>query len=187
MFQEYSTKLVKTINAINAREWDDAILKIKETYNTDKQILICGNGGSASTASHYVTDWNKMTQHYNGRGLRGICMSDNLGIITAYANDYSYADIYSEQLKIYANPGDLLIVISGSGNSPNILNAIEEAHRLQLSTLAVVGFSGGTAAQISQLKVHVPVDDMQISEDLHLVFGHMVMRSLCADQSELSH
>ena len=179
MFRQYSTKLINTIKLVDASEWDAAISKIAEKYNKDKQILICGNGGSASTASHYVTDWNKMTQHYNRRGMRGISLTDNVGIITAYANDYCYEDIFAEQVKNYAVPNDLLITVSGSGNSPNIIKAIDTANRLGVETLAVVGFSGGKAAEKANSKVHVPVDDMQISEDLHLVFGHMVMKALC--------
>jgi D-sedoheptulose 7-phosphate isomerase len=179
MYQEYSEKLINTLRLINASEWDNAILKIKETYEADNQILTCGNGGSALTASHFITDWNKMTQQFNGRGLRGICLSDNIGLVTAYANDLNYSEIYSEQVKTYAKEGDLFIVVSGSGNSPNILKSIEAAKDLGLTTVAVVGFSGGEAAKNAHLKVHVPINDMQISEDLHLAFGHMAMKALC--------
>ena len=179
MFKRYSKELINTIQLVDACEWDAAILKIAEKYENDKQIFVCGNGGSASTASHYITDWNKMTQHFNRRGMRGISLTDNVGLITAYANDYCYEDIFSEQVKNYALPGDLLIVVSGSGNSPNIIKAIDTANDLGIETLAIVGFSGGKAAEKANSKVYVPVDDMQISEDLHLVFGHMVMKHLC--------
>lgn len=179
MFDNYAQSLRDTLKKIDSNEWDAAIRLIKATYEADNQILTCGNGGSASTASHYITDWNKMTQHFNGKGIRGICLADNLGIITAYANDYSYNDIFSEQVKIYGKKSDLLIAVSGSGNSKNIIKAIDEANELGLITLAVTGYSGGVAAKRAKYKVHVPVNDMQISEDLHLVFGHMVMKEIC--------
>lgn len=179
MFETYAKALIDTLKSCDEAEWNEAIAIINETYLNDRQIITCGNGGSASTASHYITDWNKMTLHYNQRALRGICLSDNMGLVTAYANDYSYEDIFAEQLKFYAKENDLLIVISGSGNSSNILKALVRAKELSMKTLAIVGFSGGKAAELADAKVLAPIDDMQISEDLHLVFGHMVMKSLC--------
>ncbi|MDA8983837.1 SIS domain-containing protein [Planktomarina temperata] len=179
MFQKYTDLLKNAIDAINVSEWDSAIELIARTYKEDRQVLICGNGGSASTASHFVVDWNKMTQHYSGKALRGICLADNVGLITAYANDHSYDLIFSEQVKMYGTKGDLLIIVSGSGNSQNVIKAIDTAHTLEMQTLAVVGFSGGKAALRAQHKAHVPSNDMQICEDIHLMFGHMVMKYLC--------
>ena len=179
MFQTYTEKLKKVMSEINISDWDNAINLIKSTYRADRQIFTCGNGGSASTASHFIVDWNKMSQHYNGVALRGHCLADNIGLITAYANDYCYDSVFSEQLKFCGKKDDLLIIISGSGNSQNVLEAINTAHKLQMQTLALVGFSGGKAAQHAQHVAHVPIDDMQICEDLHLMFGHMVMKELC--------
>ena len=89
MFETYAKALIDTLKSCDEAEWNEAIAIINETYSNDRQIITCGNGGSASTASHYITDWNKMT-YYNQRALRGICLSDNMGLVTAYANDYSY-------------------------------------------------------------------------------------------------
>lgn len=179
MFQTYTNALRNILDKIDVSEWDNAINLIKNAYSEDRLVLTCGNGGSASTASHFVVDWNKMTQHYNGKSLRGLCLADNIGLITAYANDYSYDSIFSEQVKFYGKKGDLLIIVSGSGNSKNVLEAIDIANDIEMQTLALVGFSGGEAAKRARHKAHVPSNDMQICEDIHLMFGHMVMKVLC--------
>jgi D-sedoheptulose 7-phosphate isomerase len=179
MFIKYSNQLIEALHKCDSDEWDHAIDLVSNAYDENRQVFTCGNGGSANTASHYIVDWNKMTLHYNSKALKGICLSDNIGTITAYANDYDYKSIYAEQLKFYAQKGDLLIVISGSGNSQNILEALNAANQLGLNTIAIVGFDGGSAVNIAKHKVHVPIGDMQIVEDLHLSFGHMVMKKLC--------
>lgn len=179
MFLPYKEKVQTTLNKLEYEKWDAAISLICKKYEAKKKIFTCGNGGSASTASHYIVDWNKMSQVHNGVALNGICLNDNIGLITAYANDIGYEVVFAEQLKFSGDSDDLLIVVSGSGNSPNILAALNTARYLDMETIAVVGFDGGVASQIADITVHVPIDDMQISEDLHLMFGHMVMKKLC--------
>jgi D-sedoheptulose 7-phosphate isomerase len=170
------TQLAKTLNH---DEINFGINLIKEKFLSGKQIFTCGNGGSASTASHYITDWNKMIRLATGKKFKGISLCDNLGLITAYANDFSYAEIFSGQLKGLMESGDLLIAISGSGNSQNVLQAVECAHQIGGETLAVVGYDGGKLKQVAQNSVLVKSFDMQLCEDVHLMFGHMVMKSLC--------
>lgn len=179
MIEKYFSDIQSVISQLNIEQWDESINVIKEKYTQGKQIFTCGNGGSATTASHYLTDWNKMTLHYNKRGLRGICLNDNIGTLTAYANDYSYDDVFSEQLKFYAEHNDLLVIISGSGNSENVNKALTTARELGVQTMAVTGFDGGRAIDFADYCVHVPIADMQISEDFHLIFGHIVMKTLC--------
>ena len=149
--------------------------------NCPNKILICGNGGSASTASHYVTDWVKMSLVLREKKLNAICLSDNIGMLTAYANDVNYDDVYSKQVESYGDRGDLLIVVSGSGNSKNILKAVQKAKKLQMRTIAVVGYDGGQVLGNVDEYFHVPSFDMQICEDVHLMFGHMVMKALVED------
>jgi D-sedoheptulose 7-phosphate isomerase len=152
---------------------------IARTYRAGKKIITCGNGGSASTASHYITDWVKMVSLATGERFRGISLCDNIGIITAYGNDLSYADIFVGQLKALMDEGDLVIAISGSGNSPNVLAAVDYANTLG-ETMAVVGYDGGKLMPRCTHSVWVPSYDMQICEDVHLMFGHMVMKALCS-------
>jgi len=152
---------------------------IKKKFEDGKKIITCGNGGSASTASHYITDWNKMINLATGKKFRGISLCDNIGLITAYGNDISYDEVFAGQLKAIMDEGDLLVAISGSGNSPNVVKAVEYANSIGGDTLAVVGYDGGKVKELSQSAVWVESFDMQLCEDVHLMFGHMVMKTLC--------
>ena len=155
---------------------------IKTTYEAGKKIVTCGNGGSASTASHYITDWNKMVNLATGNKFRGISLCDNIGLITAYGNDLSYDEIFSGQAKAILDEGDLLVAISGSGNSTNVIKAVEYANSIGAVTLAIVGYDGGKLMPLAQHSVWVPSMDMQLCEDVHFMFGHLVMKSLCGSE-----
>jgi D-sedoheptulose 7-phosphate isomerase len=152
---------------------------IKATFESGKKIITCGNGGSASTASHYITDWNKMVNLATGKKFRGVCLCDNVGLITAYANDFNYTEVFSGQIDALMDEGDLLVAVSGSGTSQNILKAIEAARRANGKVLGVVGYDGGKMMPMCDQSVWVPSFDMQLCEDIHLMFGHMVMKTLC--------
>ena len=152
---------------------------IKEAFDNGKKIMTCGNGGSASTASHYITDWNKMVNLSTGKKFRGICLCDNIGLVTAFGNDISYDDIYSGQINALMDKDDLLVAVSGSGNSPNIVKAIDAARECGGRILGIVGYDGGKVKTISDHSVWVDSFDMQLCEDVHLMFGHMVMKEIC--------
>lgn len=152
---------------------------VRSKFLEGRKIITCGNGGSASTASHYITDWNKMVNLATGKKFRGVSLCDNIGLITAYGNDLSYDDVFSGQLAALMDEGDLLIAVSGSGNSPNVLKAVEYANANGGHTLAVVGYDGGKLKKLAHDSVWVPSFDMQLCEDVHLMFGHMVMKTLC--------
>ena len=152
---------------------------IKKKFEDGKKIITCGNGGSASTASHFITDWNKMVNLATEKKFRGISLCDNIGLITAYGNDISYDEVFAGQLKSIMDEGDLLVAISGSGNSPNVVKAVEYANSIGGDTLAVVGYDGGKVKELSSTAVWVESFDMQLCEDVHLMFGHMVMKTLC--------
>lgn len=156
-----------------------AVDLIHAKFDAGKKIITCGNGGSAYTASHYITDWNKMINLATGRKFRGFSLCDNIGVITAFGNDLSYDEIFAGQLKAILDEGDLVIAISGSGNSPNVLKAVEYANANGGDTLAVVGYDGGKLLPLARQHILVPSFDMQICEDVHLMFGHMVMKTLC--------
>jgi len=152
------------------------------TVASDKKIITCGNGGSASTASHYITDWNKMFNLATGKKFRGVALTDNIGLITAYGNDINYDSVFSGQIDALMDEGDLLVVVSGSGNSPNILRAIEAAKCAGGKTIGVLGYDGGKALPLCDEVFHAPSWDMQICEDIHLSFGHLVMRTICGGE-----
>ncbi|MBW8846943.1 MAG: SIS domain-containing protein [Burkholderiales bacterium] len=165
---------------VNADAFQAGIDLIRAKFLAGKKIFTCGNGGSASTASHYITDWNKMVNLATGKKFRGISLCDNIGAITAFANDLAYEQVFAGQLAAIADEGDVLVAISGSGNSPNVLKAVEFANANGMDTLAVVGYDGGKLKQMAKQSIWVPSFDMQLCEDVHLMFGHMVMKTLCA-------
>lgn len=166
-------------NRINQEELEKCIDVIKEAFDSGNKIITCGNGGSASTASHYITDWNKMVNLATRKKFRGVSLCDNIGLITAYGNDLSYDDVFSGQLAAIGDKGDLLIAISGSGNSLNVLKAVEYANVHGINTLGIIGYDGGKLISMVNDAFLVPSFDMQLCEDIHLMFGHMVMKTLC--------
>jgi D-sedoheptulose 7-phosphate isomerase len=177
--QNYIKQHNAVMDCLNIQEIERAIALITDKSITGKTIAVCGNGGSALAASHYITDWNKMVNLQTGERFRGMCLSDNIGLVTAYANDLSYDDVFSEQVRNLLLPGDLLITVSGSGNSKNVVRATEVANKMGVDTLTICGYDGGQLKTISDNSVWIKSHDMQICEDAHLVFGHMVMKSIC--------
>lgn len=176
----YLARLIKVLEEFNHASIDGAIALIAEAWRNDKQVITLGNGGSAVTALHFITDWNKSVFMHGKHPFRGRCLVDNIGLVMAYGNDISFEDIFVEQLKNILNPGDLVIAISGSGNSENVIRAVEYANKFGAVTLGLCGYDGGKLRQIAQQQVWANVNDMQLSEDLHAIFGHIVMQSLCA-------
>lgn len=154
---------------------------LQHAWETKKQVFICGNGGSAGNAIHLANDFNYGINKKNGVGLRIDALPANQSIITCLANDEGYEYIFSQQLKVKANAGDILIVLSGSGNSPNVVKALEVANEMGLQTFAIVGFSGGKCKELAQTPIHFPINDMQVSEDIQTIIGHMCMQWLCAN------
>jgi D-sedoheptulose 7-phosphate isomerase len=157
----------------------DRILELGDAlyraYRDGKNVFTMGNGGSASTASHMAADLAKNTIERNMRRFRIVSLNDNTALLTALANDLGYENVFSEQLKNLIRAGDLLIVISASGNSPNVLGAIEYARERSAEVAAIVGFGGGRAAELADLAIVVRSDHYGIVEDLHLVINHILV------------
>jgi len=148
-------------------------------WNDGKRIYLCGNGGSAGNAIHLANDFVKGAGERRGTGLRIEALPANAAVITCLANDVGYDAIYSEQLRVKAEAGDVLVVLSGSGNSSNVVRALEVGNQLGMETLAIVAFDGGRCKSLAKHVLHFPVHDMQVAEDLQLIVGHLVMRHLC--------
>ena len=147
-------------------------------WKENSTIYFCGNGGSAGNASHLANDFLYGAGVRRGIGLRVESLSANPSIITCLGNDIGYENIYGEQLRVKANEGDILIVLSGSGNSPNIIKALEMGKSKGMKTFAILGFSGGKAKEIAEYPIHFEINDMQVSEDLQMMVGHMCMQWL---------
>lgn len=155
-----------------------------DCYERGRFIFVCGNGGSGSNASHFCEDIGKGTlrpedfDNDNKKRVRILSLTDNTPYILAWGNDEGFERIFVEQLKNLANPGDLLIAISGSGNSPNVLRAVDWANGHGLTTFGCTGFSGGKLRTLAQHNFHVPLDDMGIVESIHLTAFHWVVDHL---------
>lgn len=149
-----------------------------EAWQSGRQVFFCGNGGSAGNAVHLANDYIYGVAKRTGGGIRAVALSANPAVMTCLANDVGYDSIYSEQLAVLANEGDVLVALSGSGNSPNILHVLEQAKAMKVKSFAILGFTGGRAKSIADVAIHFPVNDMQIAEDMQLVVGHMLMQWL---------
>ena len=176
---DYFEKEKNTLDAISKDDLNTLMNVLMEAKENGKNIFTMGNGGSASTASHYVCDFNKGISLGKDKMFKFICLNDNVPSMMAYANDMSYADIFVGPLRNYMQEGDIVIGISGSGNSENVVRAIEYANENGGITVGLTGYSGGKVKQLSRYNVHIPVDDMQITEDLHMVLDHCMMKILC--------
>lgn len=172
--EKYFEMVANTLKYININELIKAIEIIELTVENEKAIYVMGNGGSASTASHIQSDLSNTVGQLKGKRVNVSCLSDSIATITAIANDYSYDLIYQKQLYGRLKRGDLIIAVSGSGNSQNIINAAEYAKSEQANIIAMTGYNGGKLKGIADFNLHVPVDNMQISEDIHLLFNHVI-------------
>ncbi|KAA6327295.1 Phosphoheptose isomerase [termite gut metagenome] len=175
----YFEKLKQTVDKISVEDLNILMNVLMQAKNENRTIFLMGNGGSSATASHYVCDFNKGISFNQKKKFRFICLNDNIPSIMAYANDLSFEDIFVEQLKNFFKKDDIVLGISGSGNSRNILKAIEYANDKGGVTVGLTGYDGGKLKNIVKYSVHIPVDDMQITEDLHMVLDHCMMKILC--------
>ncbi len=175
---EYFSELKKIMDATEEEKIEEVVDLILGKYANHKHIFIFGNGGSATTASHFACDINKGVSVGLEKRFRVICLNDNIATMLAYANDISHKEIFVEQLKNFLNPGDLVIGISSSGNSRNVINAIEYANKNQAATVAFTGAGGGMLSKNAVVSIIVPTKDTQKIEDTHLIIIHIIMQIL---------
>lgn len=177
-FKDYQSRLVDCMRSF---DWFPVSKLAKElllAYREGRQVFLCGNGGSAANAIHISNDFLCLQAKIKGKGIKVTALPANQAVITCLANDIGYEDIFSFQLERLGSEGDILIVLSGSGNSPNILKAVDTAKKMGISTYAILGFDGGKCLSSVDTAIHFPVSDMQIAEDLQLIVGHMLMQWL---------
>lgn len=165
------------LDQTNIRAMAEAFYK---TYDDGGNIYTMGNGGSGASASHAAGDFLKGASYGLDKRFRMICLNDNLPALMAIANDIGYEDIFVEQLKNFLKPGDLVIGISGSGNSENVVRAIQHALDEGVKTVAMTGFNGGKIANMADISVNVPVQDMEVTEDLHMVIFNIIKKEMQA-------
>jgi D-sedoheptulose 7-phosphate isomerase len=170
----YRTALLEAIDHIDTSRVEKAIEWFHQARDGSKNIFVCGNGGSASTASHFTCDIVKGASHNRPMRFRIMALADSLATLTAYSNDVGFDSVFVEQLKNFAQSGDLVMCISGSGNSPNVVRAMEYANSIGCKTIALTGRDGGKLGPMAQLNIHVPVPHMGRIEDAHMVVCHMI-------------
>ncbi len=172
-YLDLETKVIANLNIEEINETMNALL---DCYNRGGTVYTCGNGGSASTATHMVCDFGKGTCYDLDKKFHFVCLNDNIPTIMAIANDDSYDNVFIYQLKDRLTKNDLLLAISGSGNSHNIIKAVDYAKEIGAKIIGVTGYSGGRLLKAADYHLHAPIDDMQITEDVHLIFNHMIMK-----------
>jgi D-sedoheptulose 7-phosphate isomerase len=177
---DYLDRLSRVLSVLDRSAVDKGLDMIRNAWARGAQIVVFGNGGSSITALHFVTDWNKSIPLATGRPFLGRTLVDNIGLLMAYANDMGFESVFEHQLRNILRDDDLVIAISGSGNSENVIRAVEYAKSRGVETLGLCGFDGGKLRLLTDEAVWAEVNDMQLSEDVHAIFGHIVMQSLCS-------
>ncbi len=184
--ESYLTQLRSVLDGLDLAQVEAVLEVFEKAYRDDRTVFICGNGGSASTAGHWVCDFSKGTNRDGARRFRMYCLSDNLAMLTAYGNDVNYESIFAEPVRTYARPGDVVVLLTASGNSPNVLAAAKAAREAGAITVGLIGFGGGKLSSIVDYQVTVQCREYGPVEDLHLILDHIIslyVRKVIATQS----
>jgi D-sedoheptulose 7-phosphate isomerase len=176
--RSYFDTLKTLLDAVDADTVTRVVDVLHECYRADRRLVMCGNGGSASTASHLVCDFQKNILLDGGKPFEVVALTDSPALLLAWGNDTSFENVFAGQARTWLRQGDVLIAISGSGNSPNVLRAVEVANEVGATSIGFCGYSGGKLADLARLPVVVEKRNMQQVEDLHMIFGHVVFSAL---------
>jgi D-sedoheptulose 7-phosphate isomerase len=185
-FTGYAQRLNAALAAFDWAPVLDLSEELLGCWRDGRQVFLAGNGGSAGNANHLANDLLYSVSQRAGSGIRAEALSANPSVLTCLANDIGYDQVFAAQLAVKARRGDVLMVFSGSGNSPNILRALEAARGIGMRSYALLGYAGGEAKTLSDVPIHLAVDDMQIAEDAQVIIGHMVVQWLQAQRSRLA-
>jgi len=177
-YQSYRLKINQAVQQINLEKLSLMSDCLWDAMQSKRQVFLCGNGGSSANAIHIANDFLYGVSKSSHAAIRVHALTANQSILTCLANDISYDEIFSYQLEALAQKDDILIALSGSGNSPNIIKAIQTAKISGMKAFAILGYDGGRCLEIADNYIHIPINDMQISEDMQLIVGHMIMQCL---------
>lgn len=183
----YLDEVSELIASLPVETIDGFVTRLMDAYDEGRQLFLLGNGGSAATASHLLADFQKCIYMAGGRTFRALAVTDSIPLITAWANDTHYDNVFAEQLRPWVQPGDLVIAISGSGNSPNVLRAVQVARELGAYVLGMAGYEGGRLREMAEECIVVPCDNMQRIEDCHMVVGHVLFWRMMGRIRERQH
>ncbi len=175
---QYIQIVVQAMTQLPRIAIDQLEQELDRCWQGGHHVFICGNGGSAANAMHLANDFLYGVSGGQGLGLKMVALPANASVLTCLGNDCGYDQIFAYQLAVQASSDDLLIILSGSGNSPNILQALDMAQKKQMKTCGILGFDGGKSKALVDIAIHIPVEDMQVAEDMQLMIGHMLMQAL---------
>lgn len=184
--QDYVERLAVALRGADWSAVEKLAQAIHGCWREGRRLFLCGNGGSAANALHLANDFHYGIGRGQRPGLRVQALPANVSVLTCLANDEGYDEVFARQLAVEGQPGDILLVFSGSGNSPNILKALEQAKKMGLMSFAVLGYSGGKAKAMADVPIHFPIDDMQVAEDTQMAVGHMIMQWLSRSMPDVS-
>ena len=173
--RDYLALEIEILKKLDVEQINAALNLLDETRQKKGRIYICGNGGSAATASHFQNDFNKGVSEYIDVPFRFHCLNDTVATLMAIANDIGYEEVFRFQLRNNLEENDVLVAISGSGNSHNVIRAVEYAKEHGCKIIGLTGFSGGKLKELSDISLHAPVNSMQVTEDIHMIFDHLMM------------
>jgi D-sedoheptulose 7-phosphate isomerase len=174
----YLQHVKQLIEQIKEEDVERLTAALEEAWRQRRRVILLGNGGSSATASHIVNDLQKCIYLESGVSLKAMCLSDNTPLVLAWANDTDFANIFAPQIECWVEPGDLVIAISGSGNSPNVLRAVEAANARGALTFGLAGYQGGKLAQLAKESIVVKTENMQQIEDVHMILLHVAFSAL---------
>lgn len=177
-YKNYSNDLAQTLHKIDSSQMNQLIMRLDEAYQKGRKIFILGNGGSASSASHWVCDFGKGINTKNSKRMKIISLSDNVAITTALGNDISYDDVFKYQLENLAEEGDLVLCLSVSGNSPNLVKAVEYCNEIGCDTISIIGDYNGALSSKTKLTITIQSQNYGIVEDIHLIINHVISQYL---------
>ena len=180
--EDYKADLIKAIKRVSVVSIDTMNYMLRRACRARNTVFIFGNGGSATTASHLMCDFQKGLFESTGKQFRVICLNDSVCTMSAWANDTDYSEVFANQIRAFARPNDIVIAISGSGNSPSIIKAVEAADKLECITWGWTGGTGGELVKAAQNSIIVKSDNMQIIQDVHLSIGHMIYIDLIKEK-----
>ena len=178
---------IDTLKALDVNEINAALNLLLETFENGNTVFVFGNGGSSATASHFQNDFNKGVSEHTKKKFNFQCLNDNVATVMAVANDIGFDEVFRFQLIGHMRPGDVALAISGSGNSRNVINAVEYAKEQGAKVIGLTGFGGGKLKELSDVSMHVPVNSMQITEDIHMVFDHLMMSIFYRSLAGIEH
>ena len=185
VFESYASRLAAVMAAVDWKTVDPLAAALFEAWRSKRQVFLAGNGGSAANCNHIVNDFVYPVSKVMGNGLRMRSLSESPAIMSCLANDEGYENIFSAQLSVFADPGDVLWVMSGSGNSENIIRTLKTAQEIGVTSYAILGFDGGKARELADNVIHFPTYDMQIAEDLQMIVSNMIVQYLFSRRNEI--